>query len=349
MSAYERDVMESGKRTVEINSAIHQRVDAAVSWTKRAVRVLSTDNARIAWTLYRRQNDMIFPGRLTQGKGSAWVDAPDGAQMLRFPSSDGHHVAAIFGSALKEDGSPHPTPQDQPTIIYFYAGEMTVKTSLEAFQVLRSGGMNVLMPEYIGYGLSSGTASEAGCYATADAAYEHLLGRPDIDRSRVVAVGSALGGAVALDLAARRTMSGIITLGAFTSMRELIARNYPDLPTVGLLKHHFDAAEKIARVDWPTLVIHSRDDATVPNEMAEKLEAAARPPIQRIDLYGDTPGQFLIYRDSDAFRAIRDYATALSPVMPAREEAIGTASVFTLGGSRNLFTHARDRDVRAAG
>lgn len=339
--------MEPGKRTVEINSAIHQRVDAAVSWTKRAVRVLSTDNAKIAWTLYRRQNDMIFPGRLTQGKGSAWVDAPAGAQMLRFPSNDGQHVAAIFGSALKEDGSPHPAPQSQPTLIYFYSGEMTIKSSLEAFQVLRSGGMNVLMPEYIGYGLSSGNASESGCYATADAAYEHLLGRSDIDRSRVVALGTALGGVVALDLAARRTVSGVITLGAFTGMRELIALNHPDLPTVGLLKHHFNAVEKIARVDWPTLLIHSRDDAAVPHEMAEKLESAARPPIQRIDLYGDTPGQFLIYRDSDAFRAIRDYASALSPVMPALEEATGTASVFTLGGSRNLFTHTRD--IRVAG
>ena len=57
-------------------------------------------------------------------------------------------------------------------------------------------GANVLIPEYVGYGLSTGDACEAGCYATADAAYQHLLSRSDIDPRRIVVAGASLEGTV---------------------------------------------------------------------------------------------------------------------------------------------------------
>ena len=65
-------------------------------------------------------------------------------------------------------------------------------------------GANVMIPDYVGYGLSGGSPSEAGCYATADTAYEHLKGRKDVDPGKIVAAGWSMGGGVAVDLAARR-------------------------------------------------------------------------------------------------------------------------------------------------
>ena len=60
------------------------------------------------------------------------------------------------------------------------------------FDRFRRLGLNVLIPEYVGYGMSGGKPSEAGCRDTADAAYEHLRKRKDVDpdedhRGRLVA------------------------------------------------------------------------------------------------------------------------------------------------------------------
>src|SRR5947207_11496100 len=139
--------------------------------------------------------------------------------------------------------------------------------------------MNVLIPEYPGYGLSDGQASEKGCYAAAVAAYEYLVGRPDVDPSQIFVAGHSLGGAVAIDLASRRKVAGLITLSAFTTTRDMGAKVSPWLlrwavPSV-LSRCKFDNLEKMRSVSCPILLIHGTADTLVPFEMAERLAAAA--------------------------------------------------------------------------
>ena len=87
---------------------------------------------------------------------------------------------------------------------------------------------------------------EAGCYATADVAFDHLLGRGDIDPRSVVVAGRSLGAAVAIDLVSRRQgAAGLIAISPFTSMRDMGRRTYPGLPTHLLLRHHFDNLAKL--------------------------------------------------------------------------------------------------------
>ena len=43
------------------------------------------------------------------------------------------------------------------------------------FDRFRRLGLNVIIPDYVGYGMSGGSPSEKGCQATADAAYDYLV------------------------------------------------------------------------------------------------------------------------------------------------------------------------------
>ena len=54
-------------------------------------------------------------------------------------------------------------------------------------------GLNILIIDYRGYGKSRGQPSEAGIYKDAVAAYDYLLTRQDIDRSRIIGYGESLG------------------------------------------------------------------------------------------------------------------------------------------------------------
>ena len=52
---------------------------------------------------------------------------------------------------------------------------MCLNFARDEFERFRRLGVNVLIPEYVGYGMSGGKPSERGCRGTADAAYEYLV------------------------------------------------------------------------------------------------------------------------------------------------------------------------------
>ena len=160
-------------------------------------------------------------------------------------------MVALFGPALTPDGEPHPDAARRPTLLYFYGNGMCLSDTTEQFDRFRRLGANVLIPEYVGYGMSGGQPSEAGCQATADAAYDHLQRRGDVDPRPIVAVGWSLGGAVAIDLASRRPVAGLVAFSTFTSMVEMARTEFPVPPHSLLLRHRFDSLTKIGQRHLP--------------------------------------------------------------------------------------------------
>jgi len=156
------------------------------------------------------------------------------------------------------------------------------------FQRLRRAGANVMMPEYVGYGLGSGAPDEQGCYATADAAWQHLRSRPDVDADKVVAMGASLGGAVAIDLAARARPgpAGLMTILAFTSIPDMARVLAPGVPIGAFIRHRFDSVSKMPAVTCPVLLCHSTGDRLVPYAMADRLAANTRAPVTRLMIEG---------------------------------------------------------------
>ena len=231
--------------------------------------------------LYTFQTRLIFPGQATQGRPEAEVTAGPDAELIRLKTTGGDRVVALFGAALTPEGRPRPDAASRPTLLYFYGNGMYLKAAAEQFEQFRRLGVNVMIPEYVGYGMSGGSACEPGCYATADAAYAHLRARKDVDPARIVAGGWSLGAAVAIDLAAREPVAGVVTFSGFTSMTDMARRNFPLLPARLLLRHRFASESKLPRVTCPILIGHGRDDNLIPFAMADRLAAAAKGPVTR--------------------------------------------------------------------
>ena len=257
--------------------------------TPRPAAYLADLGSRI-WrlgTLYFGQAGLILRGRRTHGRPCATFTPPAGSELLSLPTACGRRVAALFGPALSDDGSPLPHPAARPTLLFFYGNGMCLSATVHLFQHLRRIGANVLVPEYLGYGLSDGPADERGCYATADAALQHLMSRRDIDPSRIVAGGVSLGGAVAIDLASRHpALAGLIALVTFTSIPDVARHLHPDVPIWRLIHMKFDSVAKIRSVKCPVLIGHSTADALVPPWMADRLANAAGGPVTRLVIEG---------------------------------------------------------------
>jgi hypothetical protein len=144
------------------------------------------------------QERFIFPGHATQGWPTEMVKPSSDFDMVHLKTADGDPFVALFGVALDHANRPVADARSQPTILFFNGNAMCLANSLNIFREFRSLGANVMIAEYPGYGMSGGKASEKSFYAAADAAYEHLRQRPDVDANRIVAAGWSIGAAVAI-------------------------------------------------------------------------------------------------------------------------------------------------------
>jgi uncharacterized protein len=170
----------------------------------------------------------------------------------------------------------------------------------------------VLIVEYRGYGLSQGTPSERGIGRDARAAYDHLMRERGIDPRRLVLYGESLGGAVAVDLAVRVPVGGLVLENTFTSIADVGRALVPYLPMRLVLRDRYESLEKIGRLEAPLLVFHSRDDEIFPPHHAERLLAAARGPKQGVELRGGHNDAFLVSRAAYEAALERFFSSVLS-------------------------------------
>ena len=152
------------------------------------------------------QNSMIFPGRSTQGqRGSIVPPGRNGAyELVTLTTRSGTKIVAALGKALSPDGQILPDAASRPTILLFYGNGMCLADAMGWLRDFGKLGANVMIPDYSGYGMSGGKPSETTFYETADACWNYLTSRADIDKSKIVAAGVSIGGAVAIDLASRK-------------------------------------------------------------------------------------------------------------------------------------------------
>lgn len=279
---------------------------------RRLFRIPLTIYLGVAVMLFALQIDLIFPGAKRQGDPSTVVKAGPGEQLVTLTTDRGDRVVALFGPALTPQGEPHPSAASRPTLLYFYGNAMSLSDAVDQLEHFRRLGVNVLTPDYVGYGMSGGKASESSCQATADACLAHLRTRKDVDPRKIVASGWSLGGAVALDLASRQDVAGLIAFCTFTSMSEMAKRNFPFLPTSLLLRHRFDNQSKIAKVSCAILIGHGRRDPLIPHAMAERLAAAARVPVMKFTVEDAGHNDFFAIGGDQVLDAMRAFLEPLT-------------------------------------
>lgn len=179
--------------------------------------------------LYYKQNDLIYPRYLPSGANTdegvprpTQFGIPD-YEDLRLPTPDGETLGAFF--IRPSNGG----LARNVTILMFHGNAGNIGHRVPIAKVLEeNSGCNVLMLEYRGYGMSTGTPSEKGLMIDAQTALDYIRNRKDITGTKIVVYGQSLGGAVAIQLVAKnqeaRDVIGLILENTFTSIRKLIPR-----------------------------------------------------------------------------------------------------------------------------
>lgn len=202
------------------------------------------------------------------------------------------------------------------TVLFFHGNAGTIADRPLTIARLHELGANVLMIDYRGYGNSEGTPDEVGTYADASAAWTYLTATRGIAPGDIVIYGRSLGGAVALELAARVAPRALIVESTFSSLADMAREHYPYLPTGLLLRFKYPSLDHIRQVRAPILIAHSPADALIPITQAERLFAMAPAPKQFFRLRGDHNNAF-VEAGQAYYEALGDFIAGAARLTPA--------------------------------
>lgn len=235
----------------------------------------------------------LFPDRLIfRPPFSSYTTDSD---ILKLRTADGETIAAKF----------HENHRSDFTILFSHGNAEDIGHIDPFVKQVRDSGFAVFTFDYRGYGLSEGSPSENKAYKDIDAAYDYLVSDLNIPAERIILHGRSLGGGVAVDLAARKPIGGLIIESSFTSAGRVLTgfRIFPF--------DKFDNLAKIGAVTCPVLFIHGKMDNTISFRHGEKLFAAAKGP--KASLWIDNAGHNDLFAKSRQkyLEAIKDFSDTL--------------------------------------
>lgn len=193
--------------------------------------------------------------------------------LFHLETADGERIAARWIE----------TPGAEITVLYAHGNAEDLGGSRRFTERYASIGVSVLTFDYPGFGLSTGRPTEKGTYAAADVAYRWLRDHEGILPKAVIAHGRSLGAAVAVDLASREPLGGLIIESGFVSAYRMLTR----IPLVP--RDRFMSASKLQDVQAPVLVIHGGRDEIVAYWHGRRLFDAL-PPERRSALWVQRAG-----------------------------------------------------------
>jgi len=228
-----------------------------------------------------------------------------GGEVVLFEVEDGVRIGCKFWGEGRENA----------TILYFHGnGEIVTDYDDIAPEYLRRG-LNLLVPDYRGYGLSDGRPTLRAMLDDAHRLFRHATEwlKQRGFHGPLFVMGRSLGSLSAVELASsyREEFRGLIVeSGSATNFRNL-------LDSFGLIPwdhpiweegRGFFNKEKIRRVEVPTLIIHAERDSLIPLSEAEELYRNAGAADKRLVVIPGADHNDLMFVDKERyFGSIEDF------------------------------------------
>ncbi len=237
-----------------------------------AIIVASAYLAALA-ALYVEQRDFLYLNDVAQGS-PADAGFPE-ASVMRLSTIDDERIIAWYVG---------PAP-GKMLALYFHGNGGSLRRRGYMLRALTADGMGVLAIDYRGFGGSSGSSTEQGLGLDADAAYDkaRALG---FTPNEILLVGESLGTGVAVGLASRRDVAGMVLDAPYSSTLDVATARFWMFPVSQLMRDRFHSDELIQKARAPILMMHGEADRTIPFRFGEKLFSLAPEPKEFLRVPG---------------------------------------------------------------
>ncbi|MBI5216663.1 MAG: alpha/beta hydrolase [Ignavibacteriae bacterium] len=222
------------------------------------------------------ENNVVYhPIKYSEGMwNTSLLDLP--IEECTFTTSDG----------LKLHGWFLPNDTATITLLWLHGNAGNIIHRLDQLRRFRLLQCNIFIIDYRGYGRSEGEPTEDGLYLDTVAAYDYLRTRNDVQHSKIFVYGQSLGTADAVDLATKRSCSGLILESSLTNAKDMAKEMFPWFPIHLFIRSRFDSETKIRSLHLPLLFVHGSDDDIIPITLGKKLFDSANEPKQFYEISG---------------------------------------------------------------
>lgn len=189
-------------------------------------------------------------------------------------------------------------PPAGATILYFHGNASNLANRSRFFRTFSENGFGMAALSYRSFSGSGGRPSEDAIIQDALTFYDTLIAE-GADPERLVAYGESLGSGVAVQLAAKRDLAGLVLHAPYDAIEDVAAGKLPFLAPKLIMTDEYRSVDVIGEVTEPVLWLHGDADRVIPLRHGQRLfDAAQSDKVKRIiagaghfDLYA--PGLFV--------------------------------------------------------
>lgn len=247
--------------------ASNRRLRKVVIWTLSITAVLYLG---ICGFMYFAQESLLFHPTVLAATDKWDLTLKDGStgperdvEELNFPSELGGMVNALLFHTDSAKGA----------ILYLHGNGGNAGICAGGRAKFLNAGWDFFVPDYRGYGKSTGPLSEEGMDADVEAAYQTLVKRYPADR--IIVYGQSMGSGFATRLAAQHRPKYLVLEAPYTSLADVGASQYPWLPVHWLMNYPSESLPHVGSVQSEVLVFHGDADETIPYEQGVEMAKAA--------------------------------------------------------------------------
>lgn len=160
-------------------------------------------------------------------------------------------------------------------VLYFHGNRGNVLHYEKYADNFLKNGYEVWMPDYPGYGKTSGVLSEENIYLQAREVYN--LAHSKFASYNIFVYGRSLGTGVASYIASKKKCAMLILETPYYSIPDLYATYAPIYPTGRMSHFKFPVGKYLKDINAPIVIFHGTEDETIPYKEALKLKKILKP------------------------------------------------------------------------
>lgn len=226
----------------------------------RIVKVILIIYALIGIIFYSFQQKIIFHPTEVAADSSYGFEQPHQEVWINFDENNRTHLVQFTVADSVQKG----------VVIYFHGNRGNIRRYRRFVEKFTQNGYAVWMPDYPGFGKSTGDLTEAAMYAQALEVYK--MARKKYTPNQIIIYGKSMGTGVAAQLASVRDCKKLILETPYNSMRSLIGMYLWMYPLKQILHYQFPTNEYLTKVIAPITIFHGTDDGVIPYRNAVKLK-----------------------------------------------------------------------------
>ncbi|KAI1693302.1 serine aminopeptidase, s33 domain-containing protein [Ditylenchus destructor] len=195
-------------------------------------------------------------------------------------------------------------PSDKNVILLMAQPNSCDLGDLVTFRIISDNmGVDAVLFDYSGYGMSSGRATEANIYADIEAVYKFIRQRNST--AHIVLIGISLGTTACVDLASKNpgNVAGVVLVAPLASGCRLLCRK-PNKGRSSWLDQ-FCSIDKVGLIDSPVLLIHGVNDSVISSSHSLALMKKIKNPVE--PLYVEDADHNNVLGFPEVFRRLRRF------------------------------------------